>query len=391
MNRFLAGADSVFSFIQATVESNEKGCYWRTYDYYDKPHYHYSIFNGVGGIPIFLCAYYRQKKDEAALRLAERAIRWSIGAIPESYCHERGLQLGRTGVAYTALMVSELTSNDAFIAFAAENGKHICAEEPGPITDILSGEASNGWFLLKLWKRTGDVQFLDGAVRCAEWIGQQMIRERGLTYCLTDPIGKSFGEKGYSGLSHGIAGVAFFLAYLSEQTSELRWRNLSYELLDTLVKTAIEIHGGLNWSPILGETELSRCQYSHGSSGIGLAFAASARCLKDNALLDVALRAGEAAYHYGDFRNNPTLCTGLASGGELMLELYGQTKDDKWKTRAEVFGDLALSYKVETPNGDRWPTDTEGLYSPDFTYGASGTGYFFLGVSDPLHHSPPLI
>ncbi len=391
MNRFLAGAESVFSFLKATVEHNENGCCWRTYDYSDEPHYHYNIFNGVGGIPIFLCEYYRRTQKEEALTLAEGAIRWCITAKSDNYYYERGLQLGKTGVAYSALLVSELTSNDDFIAFAEENGKHICAENPGPITDFLSGEASNGWFLLKLWRQTGNPQFLHGAIRCAEWVKQKVIRERGLTYCLPDPVQKSFGERAYTGLSHGIAGVAFFLAYLYEQTGETRWSSLSHELLDTLVKTAIEVKDGLNWSPILEETDLTRCQYSHGASGIGLAFSASARCLNDSSLLDIALRAGEAAYNYGDFRNNPTLCTGLAGGGELMLDLYRQTKDDVWRSRAEKFGDLVLRYKSETPSGDRWPTDTEGLYSPDFTYGASGTGYFLLGLTDPLHHSPPLM
>ncbi len=390
MNRFLAGADSVFSFLKASVEHHENSCCWRTYDYSDEPHYDYSIFNGVGGIPIFLCEYYRKTQDEEALRLAEGAIRWCITAQPDT-SYMRGLQTGKTGVAYSALLVSELTSNDDFMAFAEENGQYICTERPGPITDFLGGEASNGWFLLKLWRITENPEFLHGAIRCAEWIEQTIIRERGLTYCLTEPVRKSFGEKAYTGLSHGIAGVAFYLAYLYEQTGQTRWSDLSYELLDTLVKTAIEIKGGLNWSPILEETHVTRCQYSHGASGIGLAFSASARCLHDTSLLDIALRAGEAAYNYGDYRNNPTLCTGLAGGGELMLDLYRQTKDELWRNRAERFGELVLRYKSETSHGDCWPTDTEGLYSADFTYGASGTGYFLLGVSDPLHHSPPLM
>jgi hypothetical protein len=37
------------------------------------------------------------------------------------------------------------------------------------------------------------------------------------------------------------------------------------------------------------------------------------------------------------------------------------------------------------------PTDTPGLFSPDFTCGASGTGHFLLGLVDPHHHAPPLI
>lgn len=51
----------------------------------------------------------------------------------------------------------------------------------------------------------------------------------------------------------------------------------------------------------------------------------------------------------------------------------------------------ALGYKVTTSAGDRWPSDTSGLYSQDFSYGASGTGYFFLGIVESRHHVPPLV
>lgn len=178
---------------------------------------------------------------------------------------------------------------------------------------------------------------------------------------------------------------------LFEKTGEERWKNLSLELFQTLTTTAVEINGGLNWSVRLGGTDLPRCQYSHGSVGIGLAYARSAVLLKEPSLLAVALQAGEATHRYGDFRKNPTLCTGVAGSGELMIELFRQTQDSLWQARAEAFGDMALTYKVTTPEGDRWPTDTPGLFSPDFTYGASGTGHFLLGLVDPHHHTPPLI
>lgn len=391
MNRFLAAADSIFDYIRNTAEPDGNGVRWRTYDYADQSHYHFNIFNGVGGIPLFLCEYYKARKHPEALTLAERAVRWCMSAKPEEDCFERGLQLGRTGVAYAALVLAEISPSDTLLSFAAENGRHLCHEAPGPITDFVSGEASNGWFLLKLWIRTGDQAFLDGAVRCAEWIEGHIVRERGWTFCLAEPVEKSFGENAFTGLSHGTSGVAVFLAFLFEQTGNERWKNLSLELFQTLTSTAVKIHGGLNWSVYLGGTELPRCQYSHGSAGIGLAYARAATLLQEPSLLAVALRAGKATYHYGDFRKNPTLCTGVAGSGELMIELFLQTGDGLWLQRAEHFGDMALGYKVTTPEGDRWPTDTPGLFSPDFTYGASGTGHFLLGLVDPHHHAPPLI
>ena len=107
--------------------------------------------------------------------------------------------------------------------------------------------------------------------------------------------------------------------------------------------------------------------------------------------MDIAIQAGEATYQNGDFGKNPTLCTGLAGGGELLIELYKATKDMLWLDRAKTFVKTAMAYRVETEEGDRWPTNTPGLYSQDFVYGASGTGYFFLRVHQPELLAPPLM
>ena len=50
------------------------GFRWKTYDYEDEPQYHYCLLNGVGGIPIFLCAYYEVSKNPRALEVARRPL-----------------------------------------------------------------------------------------------------------------------------------------------------------------------------------------------------------------------------------------------------------------------------------------------------------------------------
>lgn len=391
MNRFLSAAQSVFNYIRSTAEPDSGGFRWKTYDYGDEPQYHFNVFNGVGGIPLFLCKYYKATANREALDLAAGAIRWCMDAKPSTGCWERGLQTGRTGVAYSALEYAEAAGSDEFLPFARRNGEFICSEPPGPVADLLGGEASNGWFLLRLWNSTGEERFLEGAIRCARWIALHVIRDEQGAYCLAEPVNKSFGDRAFTGLSHGISGMALFLACLYQATGDCEWKQLGLELFQTLVDTGVEVHGGWNWGIRLGSRELTRCQYSHGSAGIGLAFVRSAEALNEETLLQAALRAGEATWHYGDFRNNPTLCTGLAGGGELLLALFKATGDPLWASRAEAFGDLALAYRDETSEGDRWPTDTPGLFSPDFTYGASGTGYFFLGLNDPEQHTPPMV
>ncbi len=384
-------ADSVFSFISTTAEAVDCGFRWKTYDYGNRLHYHYNIFNGVGGIPLFLSAYFEATRNPFALELARGGLSWAFQNEPEKNNFKRGLQMGKFGVAYSALCLSMASGRDEFPELIEELANNVLSEAPGPITDFISGEASNGWILLQLWRKMPETKYLEGAIRCGRWLEGQLLTDELGTHCLTDPIQKSFGTKPFSGLSHGISGVAYFFACLYRATSDAHWKTLAMRLLETLIKHAEPVHHGVNWSPALGGEELSRCQYSHGAPGIGLVFAKAAMLLDQPNYMDIALQAGEATYHYGDFRKNSTLCTGLAGGGELLVEIYRNTLEEIWLERAQEFAAKALAYRAIINGQDFWPTDAADCYSADFTYGASGLGCFFLRVVNPFHFEPPLM
>lgn len=384
-------ADSVFSFINETAETVDSGFRWRTYDYVDELQYHYSIFNGVGGIPIFLAAYFDSTKNPRALELARGALAWSFQNQPKKSNFQRGLQMGKFGLAYSAKRLSRSSGRDEFPQLTEGLVAHVLNEAPGPITDFISGEASNGWLFLQLWRLKPESNYLEGAIRCGCWLENQLVTDELGTYCLVDPIQKAFGISPYSGLAHGISGVAHFFACLYQATSDIHWKSLATALLQTLIQHAQPDRGGINWSPILGNTELTRCQYSHGAAGIGLVFAKAANLLGEPEYLSTALRAGEATYQNGDRRENPTLCTGLAGGGELLVEIYRTTKEEVWLNRAREFAEKAFAYRSTINGQDFWPTDTADCFSADFTYGAAGIGYFFLRATNPLQFEAPLL
>jgi len=383
--------ESVFSYIAATAEPAAKGYRWQTCDYENRLQYHYSIFNGVGGIPIFLSAYFEVSGDPRALELARGAIEWAFDAEPSERNFKRGVQMGKLGLAYAAGCISRVSGRQEFPDFIANSVDQLLSEPPGPITDFISGEASNGWFLIQLWQATGDRRCLEGACRSASWLEAQLTRDDLGTHCLVDPGPERFGSKAYTGLAHGISGVAYFFACLYAATSDFHWKELAVEILDTLIYHGIPDRGGLNWSPVLGSTELSRCQYSHGAPGIGLVFALASELLDEPRFLSVALSAAEATYQYGDHRKNPTFCTGLAGGGELLVEAYRISGEKQWLERAREFAVMAGKYRTTIDGQDYWPTDEPECFSADFTYGAAGTGYFFLRASQPPDFPAPLM
>ena len=383
----LDGADSIYRFVERTAERVPEGVRWQTIDYENHPHYSYEAFNGCGGIGVFLADYGRQTGNASALDLAREANRWC--STVELAGPERGLLTGRTGAAMAWLRLAAATG-ESVSEHCAHNAEIIMREDPGPFTDLMGGAASNGLYLLRLHQAMDDSLYLDGAKRCAQWLCDQLVTDEDGSSCLCRPDGE-FGDRPFFGVAHGISGVAHFLTLLHEATGEAEWAEASRAILLTLERHAVEDHGGLNWAPMLGDTELSRCQWSHGAPGIGIVFLKAAEVFQEPRYEEVAVKAGEATYAYGDFRSNITQCIGLSGCGELFLELYRDAQDELWLQRAQEFADLAMTYRVALPEGDAWPTDEPGLYSADFIYGASGLGHYFLRVIEPSAVSMPFM
>ena len=302
----------------------------------------------------------------------------------------RGLLTGKTGIAMAALDLWRLIHEAEYLEYCHESARIIMAEDPGPFTDLMGGAASNGLFLIRLWEATNQREYLKGALRCADWIDQNLIRDEQGCHCLARPDGE-FGRVPFTGVAHGIAGIAHFFLLLSKATGDDAWSSHAREILATLVQHALPDRGGLNWSPCLGESELNRCQWSHVSPGIGLVFLLAYEILEDPSYYEIALHCGTTTFAYGDFRNNITQCIGLSGSGELFIELYRVTKDTSWLQHAIVFAEMAVGYREELPEGDAWPTDEPGLYSADYMYGASGLGHYFLRLWKPGEIRMPLM
>jgi hypothetical protein len=70
MEAAVEGAHSVYHFIERTAEKVSDGIRWKTIDYKNNPQYHYDVFNGCGGISLFLAEYFGLTDSTTALDLA---------------------------------------------------------------------------------------------------------------------------------------------------------------------------------------------------------------------------------------------------------------------------------------------------------------------------------
>lgn len=378
------GIASIYTFIRRTAEERNTGLCWETFDYYNNPSRNYNLVDGVGGIPFFLCDYFRYSGDQEAIDMADKALAWcqSSDSNESGLNYQRGLHTGKVGIAYSRLRYDLLVEHE-LDSYCHQMADHLLEEPCGPITDFMGGEASNGFYLLKLYQTCGDTRYLEGAKRCADWISSVLIRENGGVYCQMKPDEEKQKGKYFLGVPHGMSGVAYYFSLLFAETADEQYRRIANDLFDTIVRYGIESKGGLNWPVMTFSRELPRCQYSHGAVGIGMALVRSSDLLQREDLLAIALRAGEATYGYGDFRQNLTVCTGVSGSGQLMLDLFVETKDELWLDRAKEFAAMAATYKETTSEGDAWPTDEPGLHSAGYIYGASGAGHFFLRITNP--------
>ena len=177
---------------------------------------------------------------------------------------------------------------------------------------------------------------------------------------------------------------------LSAATHEARWAALAREVLQTLDGQAQPDRGGLNWPQVHGAAAPRACQWCRGAPGVGLCYATAHAVLGDPAYLRTAEAAGETTYAYGDVRQNPSQCHGLAGNAELFLELFRLTGAPVWLERTHDFARQALAYRTPGPDGDTWQADEPGFSSPDFLCGAAGTGHFFLRLGAPTMVDMPL-
>jgi lantibiotic modifying enzyme len=395
------GADSVYGYVERTAEPVPDGVRWQTLSWENEPHYDPSVFNGVAGIVFFLADYYRLTGVARALDLAWGAVRWcssperTVG--PEAAWLRDGLVRGRAGVGMAWLRLAAVTGDAQTLAPAAAIGEDLLRKDPGPVTDWQDGATGEGVFLLRLAEASREERFLAGAVRRGAWLASVALRNGRGCYWPWE-VGESPYATWY-GLSFipGMAGIGHFLLSLYQATRDPRWVDLAREAGETLRRQATPDRGGLNWPDTLDGRERGeelRCQWCYGAPGVGLFFAKAYEALGSGGpaeYLATAEAAGETTFQYGDVRRNAVQCHGLAGNAELLLELYRATRRQLWLDRAHDFATRAFAYRLAAPEGDVWQADDPGYASPDFLFGAAGTGHFFLRLWRPDQLTRPLL
>jgi rhamnogalacturonyl hydrolase YesR len=265
----------------------------------------------------------------------------------------------------------------------------------GDETDIISGAAGIGLFLLEMHKATGDRRYAECAFGAADWLISQGEKVDGSLKWKS----RSSLDRFYTGFSHGTAGVAYFLAKAYESSKEPRYLEHAKAGAAWLMKNAVHERQGVKWfhyEP--GHEREFMTGWCHGPAGTCRLFLELHNLTGDAQYLETAKKG--AAWLMATLdpasRNAPyhglSMCCGAAGVGDFFLDLFLATKDEEYLEYAGRVATFLLDRAKSTENGWKWtnydvPDKTGKIYyGTGHMVGAAGVGSFFLRLHTVLNN-----
>jgi serine/threonine protein kinase len=296
---------------------------------------------------------------------AERAAQWLVDNHATSDAWMPGLHFGSAGVAVAldAAMAASMIENR--LPLRAMVRKLLLRETDWP--DVTHGAAGQGIAALRCAPEL--------ASRCGQYLVQT--QEPDGSWRIPEGFPGLSGHK-LTGFAHGAAGIAFFLAEyarrFADEEAEGSWRRAVDWLVEMKNDTGSEPP---EW-PYSDATPEPWKWWCHGNAGIALALLRISALIRDTHLLSLAERA--LHIHPDRIRyGNAGYCHGLTGLGEVYLEAFRITQDEKWLRRCDHIVSCLAETAIETEAGGLvWGEDEPSVVTAEFGLGCSGIVHFLL-------------
>jgi lantibiotic modifying enzyme len=390
---YLEAAEKAAAWIRAAAVSTPSGTAWPAVPG-DPESVSLDLYSGVPGVVLFFveAAHSTGKKEylDAATSGADCLLAEKSPKLGP------GLYTGLSGIAFaleeTYKATNEPKYREGFLdclreirAAAVEAGAGI---EWGATTDIISGTAGTGLFLLYAHRETGDRRWLDLAARAGDRLVELGKPEgRGVKWAMDPSYPRLMPN-----FSHGTAGIAYFLATLFLETGERRFLEAALAGGRHLLEVAETGDGVcLVFHHEPGGEDLFYLGWCHGPVGTARLFYRLHQATEDPSWLDWVRRSAEGIRRSGipeketpGFWNNAGICCGLAGVGEFFLDLggvFGGTSDRHFVERVTK----VLMNKASVEEGRLSWVQAEHRTRPEellaqtgYMQGAAGIGMFLL-------------
>jgi lantibiotic modifying enzyme len=393
---YLDAGEKAASWIRAAEVRSPEGLSWPAVPG-DPGSTALNLYSGTPGVVLFFVQAYCSTGKESYLRDAREGADFLLAKMPG--VDGAGLYEGLSGVAF-ALEETYRASGDekyrqGFLAClgrikaaAAEVGAGV---EWGPTTDIISGNAGTGLFLIYAHHETKDRTFLDLAARAGARLVELGKPENGGLKWAMDPDFPRLMPN----FSHGTAGIAYFLAALYKETKDRKFLDASLAGAAYLLSVAkTEGDSCLVFHDEPDGRDLYYLGWCHGPVGTARLFYLLYEVSGDESWLDWVGKSANALLQSGipeeetpGFWNNAGICCGLAGVGEFFLDIYKATGDRSYLEFSKRVAAQLLA-KASVDHGRMSWVQAEHRTRPDYLFaqtgfmqGAAGIGTFLFRLA----------
>jgi lantibiotic modifying enzyme len=366
-----------------------------------------ALYSGSPGVVLFLLELHHATGDPAYLAEARRGADELMTKVPSE--ERMGLYEGLAGLGFTLGETWRATRDDKYRK-AALGAVRILGEKAEIVgrgvqwnnsTDIISGSAGIGLFLLYAADTLKDDTATWPAVRAADRLLELGISERGGTKWAMEPG----AARMMPNFSHGTAGIAYFLAALNKATGGRRFLDGAVSgarYLQAIAKTDGDICLVQHNQP--DGLDLYYLGWCHGPTGTARLFYQLARVTGDKTWMAWVQKSANAILTSGipeqrtpGFWNNVSQCCGSAGVAQFMLDMHGVTGDPKYLAFAEKMTADLLGRATRDGQGTRW-IQAEHRVSPElliaqtgYMQGAAGIGSWLLHLDGQQRKRAPFV
>jgi len=211
--------------------------------------------------------------------------------------------------------------------------------------------------------------YLDLAVRCAQWIDSSMQRNTSGAAWPADPLKPdAIGLDYYN----GTPGVVCFFAHLWQATGDPKWRDRARQGGEYLIAESARVGGALDAGLYTGVAGLAATYIVLDALAVGPEWSGAAK----QAARDLARRA-KAAGTGVEWSDSNDIISGTAGVGLFLLDAADRWRDDALADLAVRAGRRLLATGVPAEGGLMWfPGGSIRANYPNFSHGTSGVAYF---------------
>ena len=365
---YLSAAIDTAKWIRSKGVKTQHGTYWPVAPTSSDPAaqgFNPTLYSGTPGVVLFFLELHRATGRAEDLQDARAGADQLLATMDEK--PQSGLYTGVAGVGFVLGEVYK-TTNDAKYRDGMRKSVEILqrtAIEKGagvewtPVTDIISGTAGTGLYLLHAAKELKMPAAQELAVRAGRRLMELGIKEAGGTKW---PMSPGMARM-MPNFSHGTAGIAYFLARLNEETKDQAFLDSALSgarYLQSIAATEGDMCLILHHEPEEDGKNLFYLGYCHGPVGTARLWYQLSKVTGDKQWMEWVhksargiMKSGVPEQQTPGFWNNVGQCCGSAGVAEFFLHLHKLTGSKEY---------LAFSERMTAQLLAAGTRDAKGLY-----------------------------